>query len=387
MGGYAVDTVEIRYDDMQGDAFSAGIYTVVGGNPTSNEEVIPLSPEGSFSRGKMVFTPSGSNRRLDENTEYALRVVSDSDRDVDYLATWRGHKLDCPISDLNCTSMNDGWTIRNQLLIGSEPGTSYWEETEYYSPQGVRLNVALSIRIKTLKVPNPPRRLVVLNEIGTVRLGWVAPIDSGARAVTAYRNRQRINVDPHAWSDWVESREGLLNYTITGLITGTEYAFQVQAGNDAGWSKAANVRTTISEPLGAPTLTATANADGSIGLTWTHDDAPIPKAYEVRWKRNTHGWGGSPGGDEQMHYCFVTEAHYTITGGIGNFEDEPCRASREMGAALKTDGTAYDIEVRTAVIKGDTPDYLLHLFTARNSIGNAHPHRTDRTSEPGSRRR
>ncbi len=210
LGGYAVDTVEIRYDDMQGDAFSAGIYSVVGDYPTA-EEVIPLSPTGSFSRGKMVFTPSGSNSRLDENTDYAVRVVSDSDRDVDYLATLRGHKLDCPVSDLNCTSMNDGWTIRNQLLIGSETDTS-WEETEYFSPSGVRLNVALSIRIKTLKVTNPPRWLTVLNEIGTVRLGWRAPIDSGARPVTAYRHRQRINVDPPAWSDWVEVGADLFGY-------------------------------------------------------------------------------------------------------------------------------------------------------------------------------
>ena len=316
LGGYAVDTVEIRYDDMQGDAFSAGIYSVVGDYPTA-EEVIPLSPTGSFSRGKIVFTPSGSNSRLDENTDYAVRVVSDSDRDVDYLATLRGHKLDCPVSDLNCTSMNDGWTIRNQLLIGSETDTS-WEETEYFSPSGVRLNVALSIRIKTLKVTNPPRWLTVLNEIGTVRLGWRVPIDSGARPVTAYRHRQRINVDPPAWSDWVEVPQQIFTmYTITGLTTGTEYAFQVQAGNDGGWSKASKVRTTISEPLGPPTLTATANADGSIGLTWT-EDAPIPKGYEVRWKRNTHGWDGNPGGDEQMDYCSVDEPRYTITGGIGN---------------------------------------------------------------------
>ena len=363
LGGYAVDAVEIRYDDMEGDAFSAGIYSVVGDYPTA-EEVIPLSPTGSFSRGKMVFTPSGSNSRLDENTDYAVRVVSDSDRDVDYLATLRGHKLDCPVSDLNCTSMNDGWTIRNQLLIGSETDTS-WEETEYFSPSGVRLNVALSIRIKTLKVPNPPRWLTVLNEIGTVRLGWRAPITSGARPVTAYRHRQRINVDPPAWSDWVESKEDLYHYTITGLTTGTEYAFQVQAGNDGGWSKASKVRTTISEPLGPPTLTATANADGSIGLTWTHDDAPIPRGYEVRWKRNTHGWDGNPGGDEQMHYCFVTASNYTITGGIGNLENSACLRS---GAALKTDGTVYDIEVRTAVIKGAPDYYFIYSSPATASV-------------------
>ena len=363
LGGYAVDAVEIRYDDMEGDAFSAGIYSVVGDYPTA-EEVIPLSPTESFSRGKMVFTPSGSNSRLDENTDYAVRVVSDSDRDVDYLATLRGHKLDCPVSDLNCTSMNDGWTIRNQLLIGSETDTS-WEETEYFSPSGVRLNVALSIRIKTLKVPNPPRWLTVLNEIGTVRLGWRAPITSGARPVTAYRHRQRINVDPPAWSDWVESKEDLYHYTITGLTTGTEYAFQVQAGNDGGWSKASKVRTTISEPLGPPTLTATANADGSIGLTWTHDDAPIPRGYEVRWKRNTHGWDGNPGGDEQMHYCFVTASNYTITGGIGNLENSACLRS---GAALKTDGTVYDIEVRTAVIKGAPDYYFIYSSPATASV-------------------
>ena len=317
----------------------------------------------------MVFTPSGMARRLDENTSYAVHVASDdSDRDVDYLATYRGHKLDCPLLpppfDPNCTSRNDGWTIRHQLYIDTADN-GVWVDTEYYTPAGGRLNVALSIRIKTLKVPNPPRWLTVLNEIGTVRLGWRAPITSGARAVTAYRHRQRINVDPPAWSDWVESKEDLYHYTITGLTTGTEYAFQVQAGNDGGWSKAAKVRTTNSEPLGAPTLTATANADGSIGLTWTHDDAPVPRGYEVRWKRNTHGWDGNPGGDEQMHYCSVAASNYTITGGIGNLENSACSGS---GAALKTDGTVYDIEVRTAVIKGAPDYYFIYSQPATASL-------------------
>ena len=365
LGGYAIDTVEIRYDDMQSDTFSAGIYRV-GSDGFPTTEVIPLASAGAFSRGKIVFTPSGSTRRLDENTSYAVRVASDDpDRDVDYLATYRGNRLDCPLLpppfDPNCTSMNDGWTIRHQLAIDDGD----WVDTEYYTPAGVRLKVALSIRIKTLKAPNPPRWLTVLNEIGTVRLGWRAPITSGARPVTAYRHRQRINVDPPAWSDWVESKEDLYHYTITGLTTGTEYAFQVQAGNDGGWSKAAKVRTTISEPLGAPTLTATANADGSIGLTWTHDDAPVPRGYEVRWKRNTHGWDGNPGGDEQLHYCFVTEAHYTITGGIGNLENSACSGS---GAALKTDGTVYDIEVRTAVIKGAPDYYFIYSQPAAASL-------------------
>ena len=365
LGGYAIATVEIRYDDLQGDAFSAGIYSVgTDGFPTT--EVIPLAPAGAFSRGKIVFTPSGSARRLDENTGYAVRVVSgDSDRDVDYLATYRGNRLDCPLLptfDPNCTSMNDGWTIRQQLSIDLQ--NDNWVDTDYYSPAGVRRKVALSIRIKTLKVSNPPRKLVTLSEIGTVRLGWGAPTASGARPVTGYRYRHRINVAPPAWSDWVEQEEDLYHVTITGLTTGTEYVFQLQAGNDGGWSKAAKVITTITEPLGAPALTATANADGSIDLTWI-DDAPTPKGYEVRWKRNTHGWDGSPGGDEQMYYCGVNDPEYTITGGIGNIEFSYCSGT---GKALKTDGTVYDIEVRTGVIKGHPNPYVIWGTPATASV-------------------
>ena len=61
LGGYAIDTVEIRYDDMQSDTFSAGIYRV-GSDGFPTTEVIPLASAGAFSRGKIVFTPSGSTR-------------------------------------------------------------------------------------------------------------------------------------------------------------------------------------------------------------------------------------------------------------------------------------------------------------------------------------
>ncbi len=374
-GGYGVYSVEIAYEDEQGDEFSAAIYAVDSdGFPT--DEVVALETSDDFSSsGKIVFTPGeGAGDLLTENTSYAVRVEGDDDRDVDYVATYRGARLDCPLPP-PCTTPggcpappttcnNDtenskgeklwkGWKIKPQLAIKL---SGAWGELTYNRPNGDRLNVAMPIRIKTLKVPNPPRYIGVLSEIATVRLTWVSPTTSGARPVTGYRYRHRLNVDPPDWSEWIE--QDSQSVTITGLTTGSRYVFQVQAGNDGGWSKAVKVITTITEPLGAPTLTATANANGSIDLTWT-DDAPPPKGYYVRWKRNTHGWDGNPGGDEQMNFCSVdSPSKYTITGGIGNVDaGDFCSGT---GRVLKTDGTEYGIEVRTAVVKGYPDSYLIY---------------------------
>ena len=83
-------------------------------------------------------------------------------------------------------------------------------------------------------VPDAPSNLLVDGTDGAVTLTWDAPEDDGGAAITDYQ--YRIN----GRNPWISSGTTDTTHTVTGLVNGTAYVFQVRAVNRIGRSFSSN---------------------------------------------------------------------------------------------------------------------------------------------------
>ena len=83
-------------------------------------------------------------------------------------------------------------------------------------------------------VPSAPRNLTAVGGDGQVVLTWDPPVRDGGAEINDYEYR---NVERNPWTTTGSSDT---TYTVTGLINGTTYLFEVRAVNSAGKSFASN---------------------------------------------------------------------------------------------------------------------------------------------------
>ena len=107
--------------------------------------------------------------------------------------------------------------------------------------------------------PSAPRNLTAVGGDGQVVLSWDAPESYGGAEITDYE--YRIN----GRNPWISTGSTNTTHTVTGLVNGTEYTFQVRAVNRVGKSFAPNQVETTPEAPEAFTLDFThfANGDGT----------------------------------------------------------------------------------------------------------------------------
>ena len=92
-------------------------------------------------------------------------------------------------------------------------------------------------------VPGAPRNLAAVAGDGEVVLSWDAPENDDGAAITDYE--YRIN----GQNPWISTGSTETTHTVTGLVNGTEYTFQVRAVNRVGMSFApSQVETTPEAP-------------------------------------------------------------------------------------------------------------------------------------------
>ena len=92
-----------------------------------------------------------------------------------------------------------------------------------------------------LTAPTPPRSLKVVNVTDTtVTLSWMSP-DPPNGIITNYQVQYRRS-DSSSYTS-IDTNTTDLTYTVTGLMTDTEYVFRVRADTQAGRSYPSNVVT------------------------------------------------------------------------------------------------------------------------------------------------
>ena len=138
-------------------------------------------------------------------------------------------------------------------------------------------------------VPGAPASLTATAGDEEVALVWSAPADDGGSPVTGYEYRFAAGTTVPGDTPWQSA--GLdLEWTVTGLTNGQQYAFEVRASNRVGEGEA---RGALATPVGAPgalaSLTATAG-DEEVALVWSApaDDGGTPvTGYEYRFGAGT----------------------------------------------------------------------------------------------------
>ena len=105
--------------------------------------------------------------------------------------------------------------------------------------------------------PGAPRNLTAVGGDGEVVLTWDAPASDGGAAITDYEYR----IDGR--NPWISIGSTNTTHTVTGLVNGTEYTFQVRAVNRIGTGRVPNQAEATPEAPEVLTLDFTHFANGN----------------------------------------------------------------------------------------------------------------------------
>ena len=178
-----------------------------------------------------------------------------------------------------------------------------------------------------------------------VELAWSPPADVGGESVTGYEYRYAAGAAVPRDTPWRSA--GLnLEWTVTGLTNGQQYAFEVRARNRVGEGEA---RGALATPVGRPgvlaSLTATAG-DGEVALVWSApaDDGGAPvTGYEYRYAAGDAVPGDTPWRSAEL------SLEWTVTG-LTNGQQYAfeVRARNRVGPGEAAGMTATPFEPLTA---------------------------------------
>ena len=149
-------------------------------------------------------------------------------------------------------------------------------------------------------VPGAPTGFTATSGDTEVALSWAAPASTGGAAITQYQYRYAAGTMVPSDVPWIDvpdsddagaSIADERGVTVTGLVNGTQYAFEVQAVNGIGAGPAAGPVTATATPVVNPNLPSgvidlqAQVGDGAVTLTWLpperSGDTPIDR-YEYR---------------------------------------------------------------------------------------------------------
>ena len=92
-----------------------------------------------------------------------------------------------------------------------------------------------------------PQDLTATQGVASVRLAWAAPKSDGGSPIIRYEYRHEAGTSVPSSTNWTPA--GTQSVTVTGLMGGTEYTFEVRAVNSIGNGQSAteSARTVVTE--------------------------------------------------------------------------------------------------------------------------------------------
>lgn len=220
------------------------------------------------------------------------------------------------------TTFNDGVSSSTGAVVtGLVNGLAYRFQVAAVNAAGQGA-FALAAAVTPRAMPGPPSGLVATPRSGSATLTWIAPSSSGGSAITDYII-QFSSDGGGSWSTFSDGVSVATSATVTGLVNGTAYLFQVAAVSAAGQgafvTSAAVTPFTIPE---APGKIATKAGNARIAVAWT---APA-------------GDGGSPITDYVVQFSSNGGTSWTT------FVDDVSAKTSAIVLRL-TNGTPYLIRV------------------------------------------
>ena len=123
-----------------------------------------------------------------------------------------------------------------------------------------------TVHANSATAPEAPANLAATSGDSQVTLTWEAPSSNGGADITGYEYRHHFGVSSQSWPEWTSAGTAL-TVTVTGLLNGRDYTFEVRAVNSVGGGTASSIEAT---PTGAGPLTALSVEPG------TTSGGPVP---------------------------------------------------------------------------------------------------------------
>ena len=258
--GYTLTSVEL---DMEANAdystaFTVSLHSNNSGTPGANLGTLS-NPTPISTNGVYAFTTRGIG--LSADTTYFVVIDSMGSINASYRFFTKNTN-----SDNQDPGSASGWSIGDGSLYRDRDSSGSW--TSFGNSKKIRVN---GIRNPTPGAPETPAAPSIGATEGlnsSLDVGWLEPANAGPDV--NYDLRYQGNGE-----DWTTGPQNVTAKfaNITGLSAGASYKVQVLARNsngDSEWSPSGTGRTDSGETPGAPTnLTATANGEDRINLSWT----------------------------------------------------------------------------------------------------------------------
>ena len=338
-GGYTVTSVDIGYDDAEGDKFSAAIYTVDSDGYPDSEVIALTAPTGAWAAGTTLSFTAPANSTLAASTTYTVRIAPSSS----------AVRLDSTTSSDEDSGAFSGWSIQNLLDANI---TSGW----IHSTSGEIIRIAIKgTTAATNSAATGAPTISGTAEVGeTLTAGTSGIMDSDGLATPGY-TYQWVRVDGATETEIARAVSS--KYTLTaddlGKTIKVKVSFTDDASNDETLTSAA---------------TGTVAAGQSETVVWTgtmaaHDSTFAAGAvnYEGYGSSNSAILSATSGSlnPDSFTYDGATHTVEVLAFAIGGskdllfFTDTPALTTDLAGLSLRitVDGVAKTLEISDA---GDT---------------------------------
>lgn len=257
-------TVSVVATNAQGDSSATTDTVVVTGQPSAPREVVATSADESFEvcLRDPATIPTGSI------TGYQLRVSSDGGASYSNVVA---SAADWSTSSPSCTGGKKAYTVSD--LGGSAPvnGTQYevlasaTVSTDPDSGDWIFGMDSTAVSVTPMTTPGAVATMSAqASGDGAVTVTWSAPSDTGGSALTGYA--LRYLPASGSWSPFSGSLAASdTSATVTGLVAGTLYTFELTATNAVGAGTAATdteraitvpQSATVTSPAASSTVTS-----------------------------------------------------------------------------------------------------------------------------------
>ena len=243
--------------------------------------------------------PTGLTATADGQTEIDLSWTAPSD---DGGADITGYRIEVSTNGSNWSKLvaNTNSTSTSYSHTGLTAGSArhYRVSTINSVGTGPASDTDSATTDLAVTKPGAPTGLTATADGQTkIDLSWTAPSDDGGADITGYKIE--VSTNGSSWSDLVANTGSTsTSYSHTGLSAGSTRHYRVSAINSEGTgmasdSDSATTDSAVTKP-GAPTgLTATANGQTEIDLSWTapsDDGGADITGYRIEVSENSSTW-------------------------------------------------------------------------------------------------
>jgi surface protein len=150
-------------------------------------------------------------------------------------------------------------------LSGLVNGTSYWLKVRAINQLGAGTASSEFGPVTPATTPSAPSIASSTISAGTVTLNLGAPATNGGSAITSYEYRFATNSSAVLSASWTNSASTSTTITVSGLVNGNSYFFQVRAVNSIGAGGASAVSSALTPiTTSSPPIVFQSNKVGSL---------------------------------------------------------------------------------------------------------------------------